>query len=182
VLPNDASETLLCAGTLLLSGVVGFVFSSFAGGGYTSPYTARQNAVIAARLAGNEPPRTHLPGGPRGVLSGSVLVLLVGWRLNCTGTPHPYWLFGTTLVVCAISSGLWLMMAASVSNAAEQERHARIEAFIADPDAPVPAPVRGLESMPAWFGVWNRVNIGVFALAMGWLLMFVLQRASSSPG
>jgi len=158
---NDASDTLLCTATLWLSGVLGFIFAGM-GGRYTSPYTARQNAVIAARLAANEPLRPRLPGGPRGVLLGSVIVLLVGWRLNCTAVPYPHWRFTTALVACAISTGVWLMMASSVSTAAEQERHARIEAFIDDLDAPAPAPVRGLESMPAWFGVWNRVHVGVY--------------------
>ena len=102
--------------------------------------------------------------------------------MNCTSAPSPHWLFAISLVACAISTSLWLMMASSVSDAAEQERHARIEAFIDDPEAPVPAPVPGLESMPAWFVLWNRVNIGVFCIAMGWLVVVMLRLASASPG
>lgn len=179
VLPNDASDALLCVGTLLLTGVAGFAFCNVSGR-FASGYSARQNAVIAARLAANEPRRPYLPAAPGGVLSSSVLVLLVGWRLNCTAVPNPHLLFTTALVACAISTSLWLMLASSVSDAAEQERHARIEAFIDDPEAPVRAPVPGLESMPAWFVLWNRVNVSVFCLAMGWLGVLMLRLASAS--
>ena len=163
---------------LLLSGVGGFLFGT--ADRYISPTVARQNAVIAARLFANEHRRPRLPANPRGVLAGSVLVLWVGWRMNCTAVPNPHLLFTAALVACAISTGLWLMMASSVSDAVERERHARIEAFLDDPEAPVPAPVPGLESMPAWFVLWNRMNISAFGLAMGWLVVLMLRLSSTS--
>jgi hypothetical protein len=74
------------------------------------------------------------------------------------------------------------MMAASIQNAAERERHARIEDFIADPDAPVPPPVCGLESMPGWFDLWSWVNAVVFFCLMGRLVLLLLPNAAVGPG
>jgi hypothetical protein len=74
------------------------------------------------------------------------------------------------------------MMAASIPDAAEQQRHARIEAFLEDASAPVPAPVRGPESMPAWFGIRNWINVSAFDLVIAGLLRLVLQRAGVGPG
>lgn len=58
------------------------------------------------------------------------------------------------------------MLAASVQRSAEAERAARIEEFIADAEAPVPARVPGLEAAPRWFRMWNWLNFSGFFLLM----------------
>ena len=158
---------------VLLSGWLGFF------GGRMKSFRdlsrrARFGAVIEARAFANEPPRPELPPVPSGVVGGSVLSIVACVWLHCRELIYQHLIFTAVLVVCAISSGVWLMMAASIQNAADRERHTRIEEFIADPDAPVPPPVRGLESMPAWFDVWSWMNAVVFFCLMGRLVLLLL--------
>jgi hypothetical protein len=117
-----------------------------------------------------------------GVFFGSVFSMLAAWGLHCRGSASQHWLLAAALLACAISSGVWLLIAASIRDAAEQARHARIDAFIADPSNSAPAPVRGLESMPAWFDIWNWTNMVVFYLVTAALFLLVLHEAEIGPG
>lgn len=174
------SDEALCAGWVLLAG--GLAFFSGQAGRFTSRYKGSTNPVIAARVLANEPPRPELPAVPRGVLAGSVFSILACFWMHCRELIDHHLLFMAALVACAISSGVWLMMAASIQNAAERERHARIEAFIDDANAPVPPPVRGLESMPGWFDLWRWLNAVVFLGLMGRLVVLLLPRAAVGAG
>jgi hypothetical protein len=176
-----SSDEALCAGAVLLSGWLGFF-----GGRMKSfrdlSHRVRLGAVIEARAFAHEPPRPELPAVPSGVVGGSVLSIVACVWLHCRELIYQHLIFTAVLVACAISSGVWLMMAASIQNAADRERHARIEEFIADPDAPVPPPVRGLESMPAWFDLWSWINIVVFFCLMGRLVLLLLPSTLAGQG
>jgi hypothetical protein len=138
--------------------------------------------VLEARAYANKPPRPKLPEVPRGVVAGCIFSIFACFGAGCRELVYHHLAFMTVLVAGAISSGVWLMIAASVQNAAERERHARIDDFIADPYAPVPPPIRGLESMPAWFDFWSWINAVVFFSLMGRVLVLLVPRAVGSPG
>ena len=176
-----SSDEALCAGAVLLSGGLGFF------GGRLRSFRdlsrrARLGAVIEARAFANEPPPPEVPAVPSGVVGGSVFSIVACFWMNCRDLIYQHLIFTTALVACAISSGVWLMMAASIQNAAERERHARIEAFIDDANAPVPPPVHGLESMPGWFDLWSWINAVVFFGLMGRLVVLLLPSAGVGTG
>jgi hypothetical protein len=175
-----SSDEALCAGWVLLAG--GLAFFSGQAGRLTSQYKGSINPVIAARVLANESPRPELPAVPRGVLAGNVFSILACFWMHCRELIDHHVLFMAALVACAISSGVWLMMAASIQNAADRERHARIEEFIANAEAPVPPPIRGLESMPGWFELWSWMNAVVFFCLMGRLVLLLLPNAAVGAG
>lgn len=179
-IPPSADEAL-CAGAALLCGGLGFAIGPVRSSRNTYR-RARVNAVVEARAFANEPPRPELPAVPRGVLAGSVFSILACVGMHCRELIDHHLVFMAALVACAISSGVWLMIAASTQNAAERERHARIEVFIDDANAPLPPPIRGLESMPAWFDLWSWINTVVFFGLMGRLVLLLLPNLRIGSG
>ena len=139
-------------------------------------YSGRWNTVMAARVASARP-YSRLPAWPHGILGASVFSVIQLARSACRGFLALHLLFASAMVACALSTAFWLLLAASMQKSAHQERAARIEAFIADASAPVPARVPGLESAPPWFRAWNWINLAVFFLLMAQIVRWLLRQS-----
>lgn len=121
----------------------------------------RWNTVMAARFP-REERRSRLPAPPRAIFFA---LMLAGFGvLKCRGFFGDQPVFVAGMIGGLLSAGFWLLVASGIQRSAEQERSAHIEAFMADPNAPVPPPVRGLDAPPPWLRIWNGANIVVFGL------------------
>jgi len=113
-----------------------------------------------------ERPRSRLPRLPRGVflaLLFAAFPFLKGW---CAGFLNQHGLFAFGFVCCVVSTTAWLLVAFLIQQTADNQRKARIEQFVSDPDSSVPAPVVGLETPPFWLRIWNWTNLALFLLLM----------------
>jgi hypothetical protein len=136
-------------------------------------FSGRWNTVMAARVASARP-KSHLPAWSRGILIASLFSVIQLARSACRGFLALHLLFAAGIVACVLSTGLWLLLAASIQASVERERAARIEAFLADASALVPARVPGLESAPSWFRAWNWINLAFFFLLMARMVVWLL--------
>jgi len=162
-----------CSVTLLMFAGLGLLAGLITGPGGAA--SARVSAVIAARYYSERRERhTPLPWFPRGMFFSVLLSwvpILKGW---CRGLLAEHFLFAVGLVGCAVSTGAWLLVASFFQRSVDAVRAARIEEFVSDPLASVPAPVRGMDAPPLWLRIWNWLNVAVFALLMGQIVIPLL--------
>lgn len=120
--------------------------------------------VTAARFLQKEG-TSRLPALPRGMF----FALLFGGYgvLKCRGIFSERLAFVACGIACLLSTGAWLVVASGIQRCADYERAANIELFIADPNAPVPPPVHGLDMPPRWLRGWNALNIALFVVLIG---------------
>jgi hypothetical protein len=131
------------------------------------------NAVLVARYYSERPePRRSGSHFARGMFLAAVLpfvAFLKGW---CPGFAGQHALFVAGLVACAISTDLWLLVALIFRQSVKGERAARIDQFVSDSTATVPAPVA--DKLPLWLSVWKWGNTALFVLLMGSLVRGLL--------
>ena len=161
------AAVLILAGLGLLAGL----------GTSVGPYWGMRNVnpVLAARYYSERPAnRGRLPGFARGIFLAVVfsgIPFVKGW---CPGFLRQHLPFAICLLGCGFSSGAWLLVASVLRQNIDSERTARIEQFISDPAAQVPARVVDLDTPPRWLRLWNWSNIALFVLLIGQLTASVL--------
>ena len=160
----------VCLLGILAAAGLGFLIGSRGDSG-PSAYLARENAVLAARYYSNVRPRRWLPTLPRSIFCASLfltILLLRGW------SPHLP-LFSLLSLASTLSSGTWLLIASNFQRSADEQRQARIDEFVDNPDCPVPPPVAGLETLP-WLENWRRFNVAVFVLLIAVVVLWPTMR------
>jgi hypothetical protein len=161
------AEILLFAGIGMLFGFGGLRLFAYA-------TAQRIDSVEAARYYADRPearsPSSHFPRGIFFAIVFGAIPLVKGWCPGFLGR-HP--LFAAGGLFCAISTAAWLIVAFLFRQSLESQRRARIEEFMADSSAAVPAPV-GLNILPLWLRVWSWGNTTVLLLLVAVLLRGVL--------
>jgi hypothetical protein len=121
------------------------------------------NAVIEARYYSEHPPQApSSPAIPRGMLFAILLSVYAILRNECPGFLPQHLPYFCGLVACGVSVGWWLLLDFNFAQSVKQQRKIRIDAFMADPNAPVPAQVTN--PAPPWMSTWNLLNIVLFVL------------------
>lgn len=155
----------LCTLGMFAAVGLGFLLGSRHDSG-PSAYSARENAVLAARYYSTIRPSQPLPTLPRGVFYSSLFITILLLRGLCPQLRSFFWL----PLVCACSSGAWLFSASNLQRLVNDERKQRIDHFIADPSSPVPEPVPDLAAPPS-LKLWQRCNLGFFLLMLAGLIL-----------
>jgi len=110
-------------------------------------------------------------GRPLSAKGGNIPIACVApWHVFCAacrGIFSERLAFVACGIACLLSTGAWLVVASGIQRCADYERAANIELFIADPNAPVPPPVHGLDMPPRWLRGWNALNIALFVVLIG---------------
>jgi hypothetical protein len=158
----------VCVLEMLIATGLGFLIGSRSKFG-PSAYSARENAVLAARYYASTRPPRPLPALPRSIFYASLFLAILLLRGLC---PH-LTLFVWLSFACALSSGAWLLMASNLQESADEKRQARIDEFVGDPNSPVPEPVPGLETPPPQLKRWQQFNVGLFLLILIGLVLLV---------
>jgi hypothetical protein len=145
---------LACLGLLL--GLAGLRISP-------GSYSERWNTVMAAQYPRTEP-KSRLPTLPRAIFLSLLFAAFPFLKGSCPGFLSHHLLFTLVSICCVFSTGAWLLVAWTVQNSAEDDRAARIEQFMADAKAAVPAPAAGMDAPPTWLTMWKWSNFAMFLL------------------
>lgn len=147
---------------LLILMTAGLISGFFRGVGSRRTFSESVDAVAAARYYSQQPvPRYHSPKLPSGIFNACLFCFI-----PFLGRGYPFlvqhFIFSFGLVVCAASSGFWLLANGAYRARVLSERQARIDQFMEDPNAPVPEPVP--DNPPEWLGQWKWLNVVLFGL------------------
>jgi hypothetical protein len=157
---------LLCWVEILIFGAVGMVLGAAFGDPADNPAASEVSSTVAARYYSSRPQSaSSLPKLPRCMFLAMLLSLGPLLRKECPGFISQNLLFFTGVVISVLSTGGWLLVASALGQNIDNQRRTRINGFIADPTAPAPAPVPGLESY-SWLKIWNWTNTGYFVLLL----------------
>jgi hypothetical protein len=164
MLVRTVAEASECLSSVLAFAAIGFVCGIAGRMGF---YGRRGsiNAVLEARYYGSRPERVQSTSA---MLRGVFLACLFSWVPFvggwCPGflENHPLLIVG--LFCCCMSTGMWLLVRGAFQRRVESERTARIEQFVSDPAAPVPAAVS--DAGPQWLRIWRWANVLLFGVLM----------------
>lgn len=176
----DPQLQRLCWAEIIIFGAVGMVLGAAFGDPADNPSASEVSSTIAARYYSNRPqPASSLPKLPRCIFFAMSLSLVPLLRKECPGFISQHLLFFTGTVMSVLSTGGWLLVASILRQAIDNQRKTRINEFIADSTAPVPAPVPGLDSY-SWLKIWNWTNTAYFILLLIVLAMNIFLLPPSS--
>lgn len=145
-------------------------------GPYWSRFGWDYSVILRARNFSPRP-ESRFPRLPGAILVALLLSAVPLFNGDCPGFLEKHLLFSLAWLACGISTTSWLLVALSFRRGTDADRTARIEEFMSDSAAPVPAPVAGLERPPISLGLWNCFNIALFAV----LIIVVALTVSGRP-
>jgi hypothetical protein len=156
----------LCWVEILIFGAAGSILGTVFNDPADNPAGSEVGSVVAARYYSSRPPSTSsLPRLPRAMFFATLFSIMPLLRNGCQGFASQHILFIVGVGLSALSTGSWLLIASALQSGISSERRMRIDEFVADSTAPVPAPVPGLDSY-SWLKVWNWTNTTCFVLLL----------------
>jgi hypothetical protein len=160
----DPELQRLCWAEISIFGALGMGLGIAFGDPADNPATSEVSSVVAARYYSSRPQSiSSLPRLPCGMFFAMLFSIAPVLRNGCQGFAGQHMLFLIGLGLSALSTGSWLLIASALQRGISNQRRMRIDEFISDSTAPVPAPVPGLDSY-SWLKIWNWMNTACFIL------------------